>query len=90
MKPGSIVLVTPDELRTIVADAVSAAFAEREPAASAPTLLDRRALAATIGVSVAKVDRMVRAGMPWIRVGAVKRFDLQQVREWCEGRTDGA
>jgi len=54
----------------------------------APTpLLDKRALAHALGVSTAKIDRLVRSGeIQYVLVGEVRRFDLDAVRVALEAR----
>ncbi len=60
----------------------------REPAtppAVAPThdpLVDRREIARLLAVSQATIDRLTRAGMPYIPVGDVRRYDLDTCRGW--------
>ena len=44
-------------------------------------LVDKRGLAHALGISPATVDRLCRDGrIPFLRVGDVRRFDLDQVR----------
>jgi excisionase family DNA binding protein len=81
-----------DGLRTLlqkwVADAVTDALL-RVPAANggdAPALLDRQGLARQLGCSPATVDRLCRAGLPFIRVGEARRFSLERVLSWLEQR----
>ena len=72
-----------------------AAFAALfRPAASTPTpgppttpsLLTKQELAKTLSVSVTKVDRLVRDGLPHESVGSVRRFDLDACRTWLNTR----
>jgi excisionase family DNA binding protein len=52
-----------------------------------PPLLDKRALAHALGVSTAKIDRLVRSGeIQYVLVGEVRRFDLDAVRVALEAR----
>jgi excisionase family DNA binding protein len=86
VNPPSVVVATPDELRAIVRDELRAILLTREPATSAPApLLDKRGLAAALGVSPATVDRQTAEGrIPFVRVGDHKRFDLAAVRAALE------
>jgi excisionase family DNA binding protein len=60
--------------------------ASAAPKALTP-LLDKRALAHALGVSTAKIDRLVRSGeIQYVLVGEVRRFDLDAVRVALEAR----
>ena len=52
-----------------------------------PALLDRVGLARAIDKSPASVDRLCREGMPYLRVGDVKRFELENVLVWLRERS---
>jgi len=41
----------------------------------------------TLSISRSTVNRMVKRGLPHIRVGAVRRFPMEQVLEWFKERT---
>ncbi len=45
-------------------------------------LVDKREVGRLLGVSVAKVDWLVRSGLPYVPVGDVKRFDIEACRAW--------
>jgi hypothetical protein len=47
-------------------------------------LVDKRELARMLSVSPATVDRLVRAGLPFVPVGDVRRFDVTACRAWLE------
>jgi excisionase family DNA binding protein len=54
---------------------------------SATPLLDKRALAHALGVSTAKIDRLVKKQeIEYVLVGEVRRFDLDAVRRALEAR----
>ena len=53
----------------------------------APALLTRTQLAKQLNCSIAKIDRLSNDGMPFVRLGDVKRFRLEAVLAWLEGRT---
>ena len=56
------------------------------PAAAAAPLATKSELAHALDCSIATIDRMVRDGMPYVRVGKTKRFDVGACRAWCESR----
>src|SRR5262249_3877640 len=64
-----------------VVAALTEAIADRQAVGPAP-LLDRQGLARALAVSVSSVDRLVVGGMPYVRVGDVRRFVLDDVRAW--------
>jgi excisionase family DNA binding protein len=41
----------------------------------------------TLSISRSTVNRMVKRGLPHIRVGAVRRFPMVQVVEWLKEKT---
>ena len=49
--------------------------------------LATRELMDTLSISQSTVNRMVRRGLPHIRVGAVRRFPMAQVLEWFKEKT---
>jgi predicted DNA-binding transcriptional regulator AlpA len=65
-----------------IADAVTA----RVQAAPAPALLDRNGLAHALGLSVATIDRLARAGLPSVRLIDARRFVLADVLAWLKSR----
>jgi phage terminase Nu1 subunit (DNA packaging protein) len=53
--------------------------------------VDRKQLAKTMGVSVATIDRMVRAGMPSETWGLrSRRFQISAALAWAQARRDGS
>lgn len=49
-----------------------------------PALLSRAHLARELAVSLATVDRLCRRGLPFVRVGDVRRFRLKAVLRWID------
>ena len=71
------------------ADALEAGVVEsaRSTSASSEPLRTTQQCAADLGISVATLNRMVRAGqVPWLPVGDSKRFDMTAVREALAAR----
>lgn len=58
-----------------------------EPDREPPALLDRAALARALACSTAQVDRLTRDGLPFLRVGEVRRYQREVVMRWLEQRT---
>ena len=97
-RPPSVSLAAPDLLRTLVdalATALAPMVAERVaarmqpvPAVNAPpSLLSKKKLASTIGVSVSTIDRLTHEGMPIAaHVGDARRYDLDACRSWLSAR----
>jgi hypothetical protein len=52
--------------------------------AQQPRLLNRKQLCATLGRSLASLDRDIQAGLPFVRIGAHRRFDLPAVMLWLD------
>lgn len=52
--------------------------------ASLPRLLNRKQLCAALGRSLASLDRDIAAGLPFVRVGSHRRFDLPAVMLWLD------
>jgi hypothetical protein len=76
-------------VRSAAREGVVEALQTQTPAAPNPMtpLLDKRALAHALGVSTAKIDRLVRRGeIQCVLVGEVRRFDLDAVRVTLEAR----
>lgn len=66
------------------------ALAERDQqAAQLPRLLNRKQLAAALGRSLASLDRDIARGLPHVRVGAHRRFDLAGVMSWLDQQQEG-
>jgi len=79
-----LVQLTTGQLQELVRVAVIEALGELEGLAAnrAPALLDRAGLARELGCSLASVDRMARQGLPFVRVGSVRRFERETALGW--------
>jgi hypothetical protein len=75
-------------LRRVVREELDRALCELSPEPP-PALLDRQQLAKELGCSAAKVDRLRRDGMPFVRLGpgGVRRYELAPVLSWLRNRT---
>lgn len=49
---------------------------------STPNLIDKPSVAKMLGCSVRQVDYLRKESLPFIMVGSLVRFDVQQVRKW--------
>jgi hypothetical protein len=77
-----------DDLRVIVREEIADAIRTHQtPPPDRPALLDRKSVARELGVSIATIDRLVREGMPHVRVGDCKRFELDRVLDWIRRRS---
>ena len=52
------------------------------PIISLPNLIGKRGVAEILGCSVRQVDYLRKRSLPYIMVGSLVRFDVQQVRKW--------
>ncbi len=69
--------------RDTLLDVVREAMSEIAPRPKEPALLDRRALAQALDISLPSLDRLRRKkGFPQIHVGDVPRFRLEEVLRW--------
>lgn len=82
---GDVVVLSPAELASLVRDAVADALAAREQAA-APALCDQAGIARALGVSTPTIRKMVRDGMPELRVGDAPRYELATCIAWLRAR----
>lgn len=82
----ALVVLTPEQLRELVTEAVSAALAEHQPVGS-PRLLDRQVLAEMLGCSLPTLDKLRSEGLPEVRVGDAPRFEREAVLEWLRARS---
>jgi hypothetical protein len=81
-----VVACSLDDLRSLVRGEVQAALATHAPAISTTPLLDKRALAHALTISIATVTRMTAEGMPHVFAGASPRYSLDEVRAWLAER----
>ena len=84
---NGVVVLSAEQLQELIANAVSLGLAH---VAQRPALLDRRARAEALMCSASQVDKLRRAGMPWVRVGDSPRFDLEACLEWCKASITAA
>lgn len=68
-----------DDLREAVREAVREAL---RPEA----VLDRAGIAEILGISLPKLDGLIREGLPFFWVGDTRRFERGPVIEWLKGR----
>jgi hypothetical protein len=90
MTMNKLVLVEPSELAELLRDAIAEALdGLPKSTASAPALLDRKALAGALSVSIAALDRMrEEPSFPELRIGDAPRFELDRVLEWIRARVE--
>jgi hypothetical protein len=81
---AGIVVISTALLVEMVRAAVSEGVARAVAQKPLPTLLTREALSKEIMVSESQVDKLRKAGMPWVRVGDSPRFRLMACVEWFE------
>lgn len=87
MKSEPIVVMTGEQLRALVLDAVTSALANAAPA-DASDVLDCDEVATLIGVHPRTVPRLVaKDGLPTLRrIGKLWRFSRRAVLAWMETR----
>lgn len=83
---SDVVVLSPEQLRALVRDAVADLLEQHDGASAGPALLDRAGLARALGVSPPTVDRMRAEGAPELRVGDSPRFELAAVLGWLRER----
>jgi hypothetical protein len=84
----AVVVLTAEQLRELVAEAVSHALAAQasRPTSSTPALLSRHELAHALGISAASVGRLTVEGMACVYVGKAPRYSLDEVRAYLDAR----
>jgi hypothetical protein len=80
-----VVVITPEELLSMVRAVVSEAFADQREEI-APALLDRVTAARFLGVGTSTIDRLRREGLPCIMIGDSPRFEGAACIEWLRQR----
>lgn len=75
-----IAVLTESQLRTVVREAVDAAFADHNGQPLA--LLDRQQLAHALNLSIPTVDRLRRKGLPTTWILEAPRFEMRAVLDW--------
>lgn len=82
-----LVTLRASDLVQLLEGVVRDALAARQPSRpEVSPLVSRREAARALGISLAALDRLARAGLPRVMVGAVPRYDLQQARRWLADR----
>ena len=81
----AVIVCSPGELRELVRDAVESALADFETPAP-PRLMTKKALGEALGCSCPTIDRLVRRGLPYCRIGDHKRFCFDECVAWLRGR----
>jgi hypothetical protein len=88
--PTELAVVTVEQLRAVVREAVACELAERAAAhVVAPELVDGRALTAMLSVSRTTLHRLRVAGMPAVPVGDTFRYRPSAVLAWLESGRGG-
>lgn len=73
-----------------ILDARIAFFLDAAPKPREDAMLDRAGVAKFLDLSTTQVDKLAREhGLPFHRVGDVKRFDRDEVRAWVKARASG-
>jgi hypothetical protein len=83
----AVAVLTAEQLRALVTEAVAAALDAREPAEPGPALLGAEQLAAALGTSPRTVRRLRSEGMPcsWLTRESC-RYSLPDVVAWLASR----
>ncbi len=83
-----IVVLTLEQLRTVVREEVAGALAKAGPAENESDILDREQAAKLIGVTTRTIPRLVkRDGLPTLRrVGKLWRFRRSEVMAWLAAK----
>ena len=91
MSDSRVAVISVPELAALVRDAFAEAIAALPLASAVPSaLLDRRALATALDVSLAAVDRLRNEpNFPEVRIGDAPRFEIDRVLEWLRARSEG-
>ena len=79
-----LVVTTPAELQAIVDIAVAKAFAS-SPAYS-PDIFDAGGLCEKLKISAPTLRKMIEDGLPFLRCGELRRFDLDAVKSWMANK----
>lgn len=81
-----VVLLDPDELKSLVMASVCEALEGARGSAAPPALLDREQLAGALQISLGTLAKLRREGLPELIVGDSPRFDLGEVLAWLRDR----
>ena len=81
-----VIDMTAGEVDEIFAARIEA-FIEGAPKAADDGYMDRSAVAKFLDLSTAQIDKLAREhGLPFRRIGDVKRFDRDEVRQWVKAQ----
>lgn len=73
--------------RMALKEVVLEALAEAQPAKpTLPGLLTPDELCEAIRVSRSKLDSLLKEGLPYVKCGSTKRYDLDQVKAWMRSQ----
>ena len=81
-----VLVLSPEDLRAVVREAVRAELTDGTTVSTAAPLVDRHELARLLGVSAATITRMTAEGMPHVFAGASPRYAPEEVRAWLATR----
>ena len=81
-----LVQLTAAELRALIRDELRAARDEYDAAPTEPALADMDGLCAFLATSRKTAMKLIGEGLPHVRVGDCRRFDLASVRAWLAQR----
>lgn len=84
--PSPLVLLTPEQLRKLMLEAVADALAEVSPGSAPPSeVLTRSEAASFLRCSLATLDRLCREeALPFHRLGDCRRFTRAELLEWLQ------
>lgn len=84
--PAPLVLLTPEQLRKLMLEAVADALAEVSPGSAPPSeVMTRAEAAAFLRCSLATLDRLCREeALPFHRLGDCRRFTRAELLEWLQ------
>jgi len=51
-------------------------------------MLNKKQIAEHYAVSVPTIDRLMKEGLPYVKVGKNVRFDLDEVKEWLKNKRE--
>ncbi len=82
-----IVVLRASDLRAIIRDEFENVLVELdEDRLPVKPLLDSNQCAQALSTSRTTIDRLVRQGMPFVRLGEVRRYDFDEVLTWLRNR----
>lgn len=71
---------------------LTSAVERHQPSLTLEELLDEREVSRIVGRSVASLrrDRLLRSGIPWVKLHSLVRYDPRDIREYIERHKHGA